>query len=136
MFDYIHITDSYTKIFEKNKIIDYKGREGIIKLICKKHFIDYTKYMSYARRELEDKYNIPIYLSPNLLLFKIKCQNDLYYFNYFEIERVEYSSLTKLIFNDGNEVVVKINPYGYERIERRIDNLIKHIESVQKEIIW
>ena len=85
---YIKEKDFVATAHYEEKIVDIYSSMSYINFLAKNHFFKLSEYYKLVRHQLKLKNKIPIYFSDKLLLFKMKCSDGDYYFNYFEILKI------------------------------------------------
>ena len=133
--DYIIKKDYESIIYKNNDNAFYKGYERIISVISKEYFLDLKKYNKYVGESLNIKRNIPIHLSNNLMLFKIKLDNMEYYINYYNIIYIGYDKLNVLIiFKSGAMLYFKYKIIRLKKIIekcQKIDDYIYMLDRIK-----
>lgn len=106
MINYIIDFDDYSNIYTTKGIEKYCGYKNVINYIASCNLFDIKGYLKLVRKKINMKYNIPIHINNNTLLFKM----NNYYINYYEIWSFAYNdNKVHIIFKNGDYLLLKIN---------------------------
>lgn len=129
-----YIIDSKNKaiIFENGRGLEYNGREGVIHRLSNDYFISLKEYRKLIAKKLGVSRQHPIYLSDELMLFKVCTQNEVYYINYFAISFIGYENDTYfIIFSDGTYLYIDTNKRMIDAILKKITMIESYFENIK-----
>ncbi|MGM9971460.1 MAG: hypothetical protein ACI35W_03560 [Anaeroplasmataceae bacterium] len=125
MINYIIDLDEYSNIYTTSGIERYCGYKKVINYIASYNLVDIKAYLKLVRKKLNMKYNIPIQINNNTLLFKI----NNYYINYYEIWSFAYNgNKVHIIFKSGDYLLLNVSYKlftKYFKMSFEIDNYLK-----------
>lgn len=111
--------DSIIKCLNKEELIYNKSSFSVVKKLCKDNLIDYYSYIKILKNKIEFKYNLAIYLNPNLILFNIysiRNKNNIW-INYKElIGCYNENDYFVFLFNNDIRLNIKISLNKIQRL--------------------
>lgn len=119
-----------TKIIYENKeeVID-KSLKQVINDLCKKHLVDIKGYLKISRNIFNFKYNMPLFLSNNILLFNIfNIKNyDNIWINYHSLNGYyyEYNKIV-FIFKNMSKLEVDTSLNKIDRISKLCEEIVNY----------
>ena len=99
--------------------------------LAKRYFLSLPYYRKSVNKQLGLKYNIPIYFSPTLLLFRLKSKNVVYYINYFNILKICYEEGVVIIFKGGHILEVEVKKKVVLQQLQKIDQILVYMNKLE-----
>lgn len=115
--------------FEDKEVVIYSARSEINKLAAK-HFFNISQYRKLVRRELSLKNKIPIYFSNYLLLFNIRCHDENYWINYFNILKICYDDKMIIVFKNGLIIELEVSKRIFVSELKKIDMILRYVDNL------
>lgn len=110
---------------------DIYSLKSYINHLVKKHLFNLPEYNRLARKEMNLKNKIPIYFSPDLLLFKINSQEGSYYINYFNVLKFCYEDKNVvIIFKNYDILKLTVSKIILSKELKKIDVVLTYISSL------
>ena len=101
MINYIKELKSQTEIYSNNGVEYYSGYKGYLNVLANKNLMDIPNYKKLVKKNLDIKYNIPLYINRNTLLIKF----NEFYINYYQLHSVSHNdNYITFIFKNGNRL--------------------------------
>lgn len=131
MIEYIVNTPKGSKIYKSDEIIESTNRNLFhIQLLCKKFLFTYEGYLEAVKQIIQLKYQIPIVLSNQLVLFPIKRVRDfdnIWINDYAIYDVINFDSGLKIIFKSKRILSIDFTYKEYLNTKIKIEKIKKHI---------
>lgn len=111
-----------------NKVVIYKTIRSYVNSLCIKNLSTLKGRIDATKKILNIKYNVPMYVSKDLILFKVNDKNSTIWINYVSIKDFGYKDkVATFLFNDLEILKMEVNKDTLLKRMKKIEMLIEHL---------